>query len=135
MRSCLRVFVNAGISVGARFRRRRSRTEFLFLNLMLALLVPSDPSEALTREQALMAYTTAGGAYCGGSGPAQRTGLRPGFLPPIWPCFSQDVLTVPDVSTARHDEPVDDGRWRSDLRRCDADITFTSRHVRFWVMS
>jgi predicted amidohydrolase YtcJ len=33
-----------------------------FLNLMLAVVFPNEPAEALTREQALTAYT-AGGAY------------------------------------------------------------------------
>lgn len=63
-----------------------------FLNLMLAVLVPSDPSEALTREQALTAYT-AGGAYA--EGQDQRKGrLAPGFTADL-AVLSQDVLTVP----------------------------------------
>jgi predicted amidohydrolase YtcJ len=59
---------------------------------MLAVLVPSDPSEALTREQALTAYT-AGGAYA--EGQDQRKGrLAPGFTADL-AVLSQDVLTVP----------------------------------------
>ena len=65
-----------------------------FLNLMLAALVPSDPSEALTREEALTAYTS-GGAYA--EGQEQRRGrLAPGFAADL-AVLSQDVLTVPIV--------------------------------------
>jgi predicted amidohydrolase YtcJ len=63
-----------------------------FLNLMLAVLVPNEPSEALTREQALTAYT-AGGAYA--EREEQRKGrLAPGFAADL-AVLSQDVLTVP----------------------------------------
>jgi predicted amidohydrolase YtcJ len=63
-----------------------------FLNLMLAVLVPSDPSEALTREQALTAYTT-GGAYA--EGEERRKGrLAPGFAADL-AVLSQDVLAIP----------------------------------------
>ncbi|WP_084801709.1 amidohydrolase [Bradyrhizobium sp. Ec3.3] len=63
-----------------------------FLNLMLAVLVPNDPSEALTREQALTAYTS-GGAYA--EGQEKRKGrLAPGFAADL-AVLSQDVLTVP----------------------------------------
>ena len=63
-----------------------------FLNLMLAVLVPSAPSEALTREQALTAYTS-GGAYA--EGQEKRKGrLARGFAADL-AVLSQDVLTVP----------------------------------------
>ncbi|MBO4222474.1 amidohydrolase family protein [Bradyrhizobium neotropicale] len=63
-----------------------------FLNLMLAVLVPNAPAEALTREQALTAYT-AGGAYA--EGEEKRKGrLAPGFAADM-AVLSQDVLTVP----------------------------------------
>ena len=59
---------------------------------MLAVLVPSDPSEAMTREQALTAYTS-GGAYA--EGQDQRKGrLAPGLTADL-AVLSQDVLTVP----------------------------------------
>ena len=62
-----------------------------FLNLMLAVLVPNAP-EALTREQALTAYT-AGGAYA--EGEDRRKGrLAPGFAADL-AVLSQDVLTIP----------------------------------------
>jgi len=63
-----------------------------FLNLMLAVLVPSDPSEAITREQALTAYTS-GGAYAEGQ-EKRRGRLAPGFAADF-AVLSQDVLTVP----------------------------------------
>ncbi|WP_084799630.1 amidohydrolase family protein [Bradyrhizobium sp. Ai1a-2] len=63
-----------------------------FLNLMLAVLVSNEPTEALTREQALTAYT-AGGAYA--EGEERRKGrLAPGFAADI-AVLSQDVLTAP----------------------------------------
>jgi predicted amidohydrolase YtcJ len=63
-----------------------------FLNLMLATLHASEPAEALTREQALMAYT-AGGAYA--EGQEQRKGrIAVGFAADI-AMLSQDVLTIP----------------------------------------
>ena len=63
-----------------------------FLNLMLAALVPNEPAEALTREQALTAYT-AGGAYA--EGEERRKGrLAPGFAADM-AVLSQDVLTIP----------------------------------------
>ena len=56
-----------------------------FLNLMLAVLVPSDPSEALTRE------TGADGLYCPVAPMRRaRTSAKDGLrlvLPPIWLCF------------------------------------------------
>ena len=63
-----------------------------FLNMMLAVLVPNAPAEALTREQALTAYT-AGGAYA--EGEEKRKGrLAPGFAADL-AVLSQDVLTIP----------------------------------------
>ena len=63
-----------------------------FLNLMLAVLVPNETTEPLTREQALTAYT-AGGAYA--EGEEQRKGrLAPGFAADL-AVLSQDVLTIP----------------------------------------
>ena len=63
-----------------------------FLNMMLAVLVPNAPTEALTREQALTTYT-AGGAYA--EGEEKRKGrLAPGFAADL-AVLSQDVLTIP----------------------------------------
>ncbi len=63
-----------------------------FLNLMLAALHTSEPTEALSREAALMAYT-AGGAYA--EGQEQRKGrIAPGLAADI-AVLSQDVLTIP----------------------------------------
>ncbi|OKO80086.1 amidohydrolase family protein [Bradyrhizobium sp. NAS96.2] len=63
-----------------------------FLNLMLAVVFPNEPAEALTREQALTAYT-AGGAYA--EGEERRKGrLAPGFAADV-AVLSQDVLTIP----------------------------------------
>jgi len=63
-----------------------------FLNLMLATLHTSEPTEALSREAALTAYT-AGGAYA--EGQEQRKGhIAPGFAADI-AVLSQDVLTIP----------------------------------------
>jgi len=87
----LKSFVNAGIPL-ALGSDGGVAEQNPFLNLMLAVLVPSDPSEALTREQALTAYT-AGGAYA--EGQDQRKGrLAPGFTADL-AVLSQDVLTVP----------------------------------------
>jgi predicted amidohydrolase YtcJ len=63
-----------------------------FLNLMLAVLVPNEPTEALTREQALTAYT-AGGAYAEGE-ERHKGRLAPGFAADL-AVLSQDVLTIP----------------------------------------
>ena len=63
-----------------------------FLNIMLACTYPAAPGEALSREEALHAYT-AGGAY------AERAELTRGRLKPglaaTLAVLSQDVLTVP----------------------------------------
>jgi predicted amidohydrolase YtcJ len=63
-----------------------------FLNLMLATLHTGEPTEALSREAALMAYT-AGGAYA--EGQEQRKGrIAPGLAADL-AVLSQDVLTIP----------------------------------------
>ncbi|MGC2471962.1 MAG: amidohydrolase family protein, partial [Pseudolabrys sp.] len=60
--------------------------------VMLATLHTSEPTEALSREAALMAYTV-GGAYA--EGQDQRKGrIAPGFAADI-AVLSQDVLTIP----------------------------------------
>lgn len=63
-----------------------------FLNLMLATLYPARPGEALTREEALSAYTS-GAAY------AEGQERRKGQLTIGWAAdlavLSQDVLTIP----------------------------------------
>jgi predicted amidohydrolase YtcJ len=63
-----------------------------FLDIMLATLHPDRPSEALTREQAVIAYTT-GSAYA--EGEEDRKGrLAPGQLADL-AVLSQDLFTVP----------------------------------------
>lgn len=63
-----------------------------FLNIMLACTYPAAPDEALSREEALQAYT-AGGAYAERA--EQTSGqLKPGFAATL-AVLSQDVLTVP----------------------------------------
>ena len=63
-----------------------------FLNLMLAVMVPNEPTEALTRDQALTAYT-AGGAYAEGE-EGRKGRIAPGFAADL-AVLSQDVLTIP----------------------------------------
>ena len=63
-----------------------------FMNLMLAVTDASQPSEALSREQALKAYT-AGGAYAGRQEGRQGR-IAPGFAADL-AVLSQDILTVP----------------------------------------
>jgi predicted amidohydrolase YtcJ len=63
-----------------------------WLNLMLATIHPMNPAEALTREQALAAYT-AGGAMAERK-EADRGMIRPGMQADL-ALLSQDVLTVP----------------------------------------
>ncbi|QQO35968.1 amidohydrolase [Bradyrhizobium diazoefficiens] len=87
----LKSFINAGIPL-ALGSDAGPKEQNPFLNLMLAVLGPGDRAEALTREQALTAYT-AGGAYA--EGEEQRKGrLAPGFSADI-AVLSQDVLTIP----------------------------------------
>ena len=63
-----------------------------FLNIMLASTYAASPSEALSREQALLAYT-AGGAF------AERQERYKGRIAPGMAAdlavLSQDILTVP----------------------------------------
>jgi predicted amidohydrolase YtcJ len=63
-----------------------------FLNIMLATMHPMNPAEALTREQALLAYTS-GGAFAEGEEGARgiiRTGMRADLA-----LLSQDILSGP----------------------------------------
>ena len=87
----LKGFVNAGIPL-ALGSDGGVTEQNPFLNLMLAVLVPSDPSEALTREQALTAYTS-GGAYA--EFQDQRKGRLAHSFTAHLAVLSQDVLTVP----------------------------------------
>lgn len=64
-----------------------------FLNLMLASIYPGNSAEALTREQALTAYTAA--AYA--EGQKTRKGRIATGLPADLAMLSQDALTVPPV--------------------------------------
>jgi hypothetical protein len=88
----LKGFLNAGIPLALGSDAGAKEQQNPFLNLMLAVLVPSDPSEGLTREQALTAYTS-GGAYAEGED-KRRGRLAPGFAADL-AVLSQDVLTVP----------------------------------------
>ena len=63
-----------------------------FLNLMLATLHTAEPTEALSREAALTAYT-AGGAYADGQ-ESSKGRIAPGLAADL-AVLSQDVLTVP----------------------------------------
>lgn len=63
-----------------------------FLNMMLAVANPSNPKESLTREQALLAYTS-GGAYAEGQEAAKGM-IRPGMAADL-AVLSQDILEVP----------------------------------------
>lgn len=88
----LKGFLNAGIPLALGSDAGAKEQQNPFLNLMLAVLVPSDPSEGLTREQALTAYTS-GGAYAEGQD-KRRGRLAPGFAADL-AVLSQDILTVP----------------------------------------
>ena len=63
-----------------------------FLNIMLATTHPNDPGEALTREQAVTAYTR-GSAYAERAEREKGT-LAPGMLADL-AVLSQDIFTVP----------------------------------------
>ncbi len=63
-----------------------------WLNIMLAVIDPAHPGEALTREQAIEAYT-AGGAYVSGE-EDQRGKLAPGMLADV-AVLSADPFTIP----------------------------------------
>jgi predicted amidohydrolase YtcJ len=62
------------------------------LNLMFAVTHPTDPAEALTREQAVTAYTR-GSAYAEFAEHEKGT-LAPGMLADL-AVLSQDIFTVP----------------------------------------
>jgi predicted amidohydrolase YtcJ len=64
-----------------------------FLNLQFAVTHPDNPREALTREQAVVAYTR-GSAYAEHAERDKGT-LAPGFLADL-AILSQDIFTVPD---------------------------------------
>lgn len=63
-----------------------------YLNIMLAVIGPSNPSQALTREQALAAYAR-GGAYAEGQ-EAVKGMLKAGMAADL-AVLSQDILTAP----------------------------------------
>ena len=63
-----------------------------YLNMMLAVAYRANPSEALSRNEALLAYT-AGGAYAEGQ-EMVRGAIREGLAADV-ALLSQDVLTVP----------------------------------------
>ena len=63
-----------------------------FLNMMLAVANPSNPKESLSREQALLAYTS-GGAFAEGQEKV-RGMIRPGMAADL-AVLSQDILEVP----------------------------------------
>jgi predicted amidohydrolase YtcJ len=63
-----------------------------FLNMMLAAAYRANPSEALSRQEALLAYTS-GGAYAEGQEKV-RGAIRAGLVADL-ALLSQDVLTVP----------------------------------------
>jgi len=69
-----------------------------FLNLMFASAYPSNPAEALTREQALAAYTQ-GSAYAEFAEPEKGT-LEPGKLADL-AVLSQDIFQVPPPELPR----------------------------------
>ena len=64
-----------------------------FLNLQLAVIHPDSPGEALSREQAVVAYTR-GSAYAEHSERRKGT-LAPGYLADL-AVLSQDIFAVPD---------------------------------------
>ncbi len=68
-----------------------------FVNLMLAMVHPNNPSEAITLEQALTAYTR-GAAYAEGLEDVKGT-LQPGKLADL-AVLSQDIFTVPPPAIA-----------------------------------
>jgi len=63
-----------------------------FLNIMIATSDPLHPSEAITREEALIAYT-AGSAYAERQ-ENMKGKIKPGLVAD-WAVLSQDILTVP----------------------------------------
>lgn len=79
-----------------------------FLNIMIAVSYPRRPDEAVTREQALTAYT-AGGAYAERE-EAHKGRIIPGMAADL-AVLSQDILSVALLAS---DHLADDGRRRSD---------------------
>lgn len=69
-----------------------------FLNLMLATVHPTHPDEAITREQAIIAYTR-GSAYAEFAEGEKGT-LAPGMLADL-AVLSQDIFTVPPPALPR----------------------------------
>lgn len=63
-----------------------------YLNIMFAALHPTNPAEAISREQSLIAYTR-GSAYAEGM-EAVKGMIRPGMLADL-AVLSQDIFTVP----------------------------------------
>jgi predicted amidohydrolase YtcJ len=84
----LRALVEAGIPLALGSDGPRSPG----LNLMLATLHPSRPGEALTREQAVVAYTR--GSAWAEHAEREKGTLAPGMLADL-AVLSQDVFTVP----------------------------------------
>ncbi len=84
-----------------------------YLNILFASLHPVHPSEALTREQALDAYTQ-GSAYAAFA-EKERGRLEPGMLADI-AVLSQDIFGVPTGESPLDGECSDDHRRRNRLR-------------------
>ncbi|MDQ2665812.1 MAG: amidohydrolase [Gemmatimonadota bacterium] len=87
----VRSLVDAGIPIA--FGSDGPRNPYL--NMMFATTHPNHPSEAITREQAVIAYTR-GSAYAE-SAEGQKGTLAPGMLADLT-VLSQDIFTVPAAS-------------------------------------
>jgi predicted amidohydrolase YtcJ len=87
----LRTLVSAGIPV-ALGADAMGAAMSPFLNIMFATTHPNNPGEALTREQAVTAYTR-GSAYAE-MAEAEKGTLAPGMLADL-AVLSQDIFTVP----------------------------------------
>ena len=87
------------------------------LNIMLASSYAASPDEALSREQALLAYTA--GAACAERQQRRKGGrVTPGTAADLT-VLSQDVLTVPAGMRASHHKRSDCGGWRGRVRGFD----------------
>lgn len=84
----LRSLLNAGIPVAIGSDGPNNP----YLNIMFAALHPTNPAEAIGREQSVIAYTR-GSAYAEGLEKEKGT-LRPGMLADL-AVLSQDIFTVP----------------------------------------